>query len=235
VAIVLVSFLGGFLTFFSPCIFPTLISYFFIVLLISSYNLKNTEETKSYKILIVLALLFFGLSIIFILNTLPTPLQRFITFYHLTFSKIAGVIVIYFAITAFKTIRSSIFIVLLGTALGVAWIHCLDPVLSMIITTSNVSKNAFMGYFLLTVYALGLGVPFVLSGFALNKLVSKIDIIKNHYNLITNLSRCFLIIIGVSLIFTPWWTSISSVFVRLAPNSISNQIMRYLAEIVNKF
>jgi cytochrome c-type biogenesis protein len=52
---------------------------------------------------------------------------------------------------------------LLGLAFGFGWTPCIGPVLGAILTVSAVSSTASTGIVLLSVYALGLGLPFLLS------------------------------------------------------------------------
>lgn len=245
----LVSFIGGILTFLSPCIVPMLVIYFFSVALISLIDIKNKFiETRDF---IFGGYIFFsGLALVFILNTLPGPTQQFMMFYHLTLSKIAGGIIIYFAVALIKTIPESVSMIknnaseksdliwllavlfILGISFGVAWMHCLDPVLSMIINTSNYPENTLKGIFMLSFYSAGLSIPFLLSGLTLNKIISRANILKKYEHVIVNIGIFILVLIGISLIFTPWWTAFSKIFVGLTPDSISNQIMRIFTRLV---
>jgi cytochrome c-type biogenesis protein len=52
---------------------------------------------------------------------------------------------------------------LLGLAFGFGWTPCIGPVLGAILTVSALSATASSGIVLLSVYSLGLGVPFLIS------------------------------------------------------------------------
>src|SRR3546814_10025473 len=54
---------------------------------------------------------------------------------------------------------------LLGVAFGFGWTPCIGPVLGSILVLSATSESVGHGTVLLGVYALGLGVPFLLSAF----------------------------------------------------------------------
>lgn len=238
-----VALLGGILTFISPCATPILTTYFVLIAAIFLSGFKDSETSHKRAFLISL-LIFAGLGIIFMLNTYPLT-QRLLIFYHLSFTKIAGGIIVYFSIfllpkLSFPSSRKTIYLwtsslfLLLGISLGFAWTHCLDPVLSIIISMSNIPDTAFKGLILLFIYTFGLGVPFVLSSLLLNYIFNKISWIKNNSNIIAWLARVFLVFIGISLLFTPWWIDISRIFVGLTPNAVSTQIMRFLTEAILK-
>jgi cytochrome c-type biogenesis protein len=53
-----------------------------------------------------------------------------------------------------------------GAAFAIGWTPCLGPVLGAILTLSATSADVAQGFFLLLVYSLGLGLPFIITGFA---------------------------------------------------------------------
>lgn len=60
----------------------------------------------------------------------------------------------------------------LGMAFAASWTPCVGPVLAAILVAAGAEASALEGAGLLVVYALGLGVPFVLSAFAIERFSS---------------------------------------------------------------
>ena len=58
-----------------------------------------------------------------------------------------------------------------GAAFAVGWTPCIGPVLGTILTLSASSANVTQGAYLLLVYSLGLGVPFILTGLAVGPIM----------------------------------------------------------------
>ena len=51
-----------------------------------------------------------------------------------------------------------------GFISGLAWIPCMTPMVSVILTSISIQRDFVFGYLLLTVYAMGLGSPFIILG-----------------------------------------------------------------------
>jgi cytochrome c-type biogenesis protein len=52
----------------------------------------------------------------------------------------------------------------MGMVFSLAWTPCVGPVLGSILTLALSSQEAWQGTYLLTLYSLGLGIPFILLG-----------------------------------------------------------------------
>ncbi len=98
--------------------------------------------------------------------------------------------------------------VLTGAAFALAWTPCTGPTLGTIIGLAGTSSSAFKGAFLLAVYCLGLGIPFVVTGLAFGQVTSALTVVKRHYPLLIGLGGAVLITMGV-LIFTGEFTTLN--------------------------
>jgi cytochrome c-type biogenesis protein len=98
--------------------------------------------------------------------------------------------------------------VLTGAAFALAWTPCTGPTLGAIITATGTSGSAIHGAFLLAVYCLGLGVPFLLTGLAFGTATAAFAVIKRHYAVIIGLGGVVLIGMGV-LIWTGEFTTLN--------------------------
>jgi cytochrome c-type biogenesis protein len=106
----------------------------------------------------------------------------------------------------------------LGMAFALGWTPCIGPVLGAILAIASTQGGAFRGGGLLFIYSLGLGLPFVLIGLGVQRLVRVLDVIKRNYHWIAGVSGAIMVAIGVLLVsglwqswVTPWLNRLSSV------------------------
>jgi cytochrome c-type biogenesis protein len=62
----------------------------------------------------------------------------------------------------------------LGLAFAFGWTPCIGPVLGAILTTSAVSATVSQGIVLLSVYSLGLGIPFLVAAICMDRLLGRL-------------------------------------------------------------
>lgn len=86
---------------------------------------------------------------------------------------------------------------LTGAALAIGWTPCIGYVLGAILTMAATSQSVWSGAFLLLVYSLGLGLPFVLAALAFNWMNARLSFIKRHYRAIQVAAGVLLVIFGV--------------------------------------
>lgn len=97
---------------------------------------------------------------------------------------------------------------LTGAAFALAWTPCTGPTLGAIITATGVSSSAAHGAFLLAVYCLGLGLPFLITGLAFGKATAALAVVKRHYPIVIGAGGVVLIGMGV-MIWTGEFTQLN--------------------------
>ena len=97
----------------------------------------------------------------------------------------------------------------LGSAFAFGWTPCIGPVLAGILTIAGSQDTIGRGIFLLSVYSLGLGIPFLLTALFLDRFYRVFDFIKLHFRAIEVVSGILLIIVGV-MIMTGTLTRLNS-------------------------
>ena len=93
---------------------------------------------------------------------------------------------------------------LLGFLFGLGWTPCIGPTLGAILTLSINEATVARGAVLSGVYALGLGLPFVLAGLAYRRALGAFGFVRRHQAWVTRLGGVMLILVGVLLV-TGWW------------------------------
>ncbi len=88
---------------------------------------------------------------------------------------------------------------LAGVAFAVGWTPCIGPTLAAALTIAANGGEPALGAALLFVYALGLGLPFLLAGLFMQQATGAMSFLKRHLNVITATGAVVLIIFGVLL------------------------------------
>ena len=217
------AFLAGLLSFLSPCILPLVPGYISFITGISLEELRDEDRANSNSLLRVLlgALFFiFGFSLVFILlGASATFIGQFLQIYSVWFKSVGGIIIIIFGLhmigiinipflnfqKKFQTgqnISFNLFITpfIMGFAFAFGWTPCIGPILAAILVYASTQETVIKGMALLSVYSLGLGIPFMLTALAVNQFYQFSIKVKKYFRIIELVGGILLITIGV-LIF----------------------------------
>jgi cytochrome c-type biogenesis protein len=215
------AFLAGFLSFLSPCVLPLLPSFLSIL----AGNAKNDDalhEEKSFKMkknyIFARSIAFtFGFTVIFVVLGIVFSQAGMILGNGIQIlSTIAGIFIIILGINTIVNLISFLNIekrfhfakkpsgfvscVLFGAAFGAGWSPCVGPMLASILFmagTTSVERSAF----LLTLYSLGLALPFMFAALLFSRLEGLFQSIKKRLGTINIISGILLIIIGLYMMF----------------------------------
>ncbi|NYS25814.1 cytochrome c biogenesis protein CcdA [Rhodobacteraceae bacterium 2376] len=223
----LVALGAGVLSFLSPCVLPIVPPYLAYMGGISMQEFTTTGRTQRRAILPALFFVM-GLSTVFMLLgfTASTMGNLFLRNAEL-FGQIAGVVVIVFGLHFLGVFRipllmrearvdagdqggSALGAYVLGLAFAFGWTPCIGPVLGMILTMAAAESTVARGTVLLGVYALGLGVPFLLAAIFVQRSMSMMQKLKRHMALIEKVMGGLLLLVGIALVtgaFSAfsWW------------------------------
>lgn len=194
------AFLGGIVSFLSPCVLPLVPGYisFMSGLTLEELSAGGDDKTRmrhaGWESLCFVA----GFSVVFtLLGATATTVGRVLAEQAVLVSKIAGGIVILFGLhltgilpikwlyyqkradtAAFKAGYVGSF--LMGLAFAFGWTPCIGPILAGILAIAATRETVGQGMSLLLVYSLGLGIPFVLTGFAVTRFMRFFVRYKKH-------------------------------------------------------
>ena len=205
------AFGAGFISFLSPCVLPIIPGY---ISYITGKNLKEIDRDKR-KVLIKTILFCLGFSFVFIsLGVAASALGNVLLFFSNELRLAAGIIIIFFSLQLLGLINLNfmnqekriqtksyknnyIFPFIVGAAFAFGWTPCIGPVLGSILALSASEATLMNGVILLSMYSLGLAIPFVLSGYYMTVFLSSKKGFGKYYGIITKTGGIILLITGL--------------------------------------
>jgi cytochrome c-type biogenesis protein len=215
-----VALLAGLVSFFSPCVLPLLPGYLsYATGLGASEIAAGVDRSARGRVLLGTALFVAGFALVFVsTGAVFGGLGRVLVQHQRVVSIIAGLVsivlgLIFMGAVGFgqSTVRPgrvrAVGIAaapLLGIAFGVGWTPCIGPALSVVLSLALNEGTAGRGALLALVYALGLGIPFLVAGLAFTKMASTLDWVKRHHLLLQRAGGVLMIAVGVLLVSGGW-------------------------------
>ncbi len=204
---------AGLISFLSPCVLPLIPGY---ISYISGSSLNELIEKKNIN-LIPIILFTVGFSIVFIIfGAASTFLGQLLLQNSFELRILAGVIIIIFSLHIIgvinlkflnyekriqtntnKNIFSSI---LIGAAFGFGWTPCIGPILGSILALAATEESINKGILLLFFYSLGLAIPFILSGYLIQRFLIFSKNFKKNINLVSKIGGIILLFTGVLIL-----------------------------------
>jgi len=210
---ILVAFGAGLISFLSPCVLPLIPGY---VSYISGSSLNELIEKKNVN-LIPIILFTIGFSIVFIIfGAASTFLGQVLLQNSYELRVVAGLVIIVLSLhiigiininflnyeKRIQTNNNTNFYspILIGMAFAFGWTPCIGPILGSILVLAATEESINKGILLLTSYSLGLALPFILSGYLIQKFLIFSKNFKKNINLISKIGGVILLITGVLIL-----------------------------------
>ena len=99
-----------------------------------------------------------------------------------------------------KKSKNILFPYLIGLAFGFGWTPCIGPILGSILALASIEETLSKAIILLTFYSVGLAIPFVLSGYLIQKFLLFSKNFKKNINLISKAGGIILLITGILIL-----------------------------------
>ena len=204
---------AGLISFLSPCVLPLIPGY---ISYISGSSLNELIEKKNIN-LIPIILFTVGFSIVFIIfGAASTFLGKILLQNSFELRIVAGVIIIIFSLHIIGVINlkflnyekriqannsKNIFSpVVIGAAFGFGWTPCIGPILGSILALAATEESVNKGILLLFFYSLGLAIPFILSGYLIQRFLIFSKNFKKNINLVSKIGGVILLITGILIL-----------------------------------
>jgi cytochrome c-type biogenesis protein len=218
---ILGALVGGFVSFASPCVLPLVPGYISYIsgLSVEEIVASGRRQRVPPKILWNALGFILGFSAIFIaLGAVATTVGQVLAAYRAVLARVAGVIVILFGLHLIGWLKLGFLYrirgfqdlpirpgsvgtaFLLGAAISFGWLPCIGPVLAAILTMAAAQDTVAQGVVLLSVYSLGLGIPFFLSALAIPLFLSRFRRLNRYVRPIEAAAGLMLLLLGVLLL-----------------------------------
>ena len=106
--------------------------------------------------------------------------------------------------------------ILIGMAFAFGWTPCIGPILGSILVLASTEESINKGILLLTFYSLGLAIPFILSGYLIQRFLLFSKNFRKNINLISKIGGIILLVTGI-LILTNQWQAIGFYIIEIFP------------------
>ncbi|WP_372887557.1 cytochrome c biogenesis CcdA family protein [Shimia sp.] len=222
-----VALLAGLISFLSPCVLPIVPPY---LAYMSGVTMAELTDQAAARRRAMVAALFFvlGLSTVFLfLGFTASAFGAFFLQNQTLFAQISGVVVIVFGLHFLNVFRipfldrearidagqsggSAFGAYVLGLAFAFGWTPCIGPQLGAILSLAAGEASVTRGTVLLGIYAMGLGIPFLLAAMFLNRAMGVMNRLKRHMGLIEKTMGGLLVLVGLMLVTgafssLSWW------------------------------
>jgi len=207
------AFSAGLISFLSPCVLPLIPGY------ISFVSGQSLQELLAEKKINIYPLILFclGFSTVFIIFGATASFLGQILLQNSQILRIfAGIIIIIFSLQLIgilnfgflnfekrfeaKKTESIIFPYIIGLAFGFGWTPCIGPILGSILALAAIEETLVKAIFLLISYSLGLAIPFVLSGYLIQRFLIFSKNFKKNINIISKTGGVVLLITGILIL-----------------------------------
>ena len=209
----LVAFGAGLISFLSPCVLPLIPGY---ISYISGSSLNELIENKNVN-LIPIILFTVGFSIVFIVfGAASTFLGQVLLQNSYELRLFAGLIIIILSLHIIGVINLKFLNyekrietksnnnfyspILIGMAFAFGWTPCIGPILGSILVLAATEESINKGILLLFFYSFGLAIPFILSGYLIQKFLIFSKNFKKNINIVSKIVEIILLITGILIL-----------------------------------
>jgi cytochrome c-type biogenesis protein len=217
----LAAFGGGVVSFLSPCVLPLVPGYVSMVTGLDIATLQDDSRGNARRIIATTALFVSGFAAVFVaLGLSASAFGQLLRDHQSLLTRISGAVML--AMGLF--LLGSMFLrapwlyqekrfhpdlgkygaampLVAGAAFGFGWSPCIGPILGSILGIAATQQRVWAGATLLVAYSIGLGLPFLISGIALQRVSGAMGWVKRHFPAIVVGSSLVLGAFGLLLMF----------------------------------
>jgi cytochrome c-type biogenesis protein len=238
---VVVAFTAGLLSFLSPCVLPLIPSY---VGFITGMTVEEAEQGgagRRWNALLHGLWFVGGFTLVFVLlGAAASAVGGLLREYQIWLGRAGGVLLILFGLYLLGVLRPAFLMRewrvqlahkplgyfgsgVVGFTFGAAWTPCIGPILGGILTLAATQTGLAQGMGLLTVYALGLAVPFLVTAVALDRFLIWFQRFRPYIVWVDRVAGGMLIVLGILLI-TDSFTLLAGYLQSLTPQFLRERL-----------
>ena len=220
-----IAFTAGILSFVSPCVLPLIPSYLTYITGLSFKQLDEEHPTAKVRMTVLLHSICFiiGFSVVFVLLGAIAGIASSNFQSHLReglewVEKIGGLLIFLFGVHMTGLFHFGVLLgekrvqlhekpsgyfgtFIVGLAFAAGWTPCIGPILASILMIAATSGHVGEGVALLSVYSLGLGVPFLISGLLFHQFLVAFNKFRKYIRLVEIGTGVMLMAVGIMLMF----------------------------------
>ena len=225
----LIAFGAGLISFLSPCVLPLIPGYISYISGQSLQEILNKKEINFFPLI----LFCLGFSTVFVILGASASFLGQTLLQNSEILRIAaGIIIIIFSLQLIgiinitylnfekrfdaKESRNILFPYVIGVAFGFGWTPCIGPILGSILALASIEETLTRAVILLILYSLGLAIPFVLSGYLIQRFLLFSKNFRKNINLISKIGGIILLVTGI-LILTNQLQAIGFYIIEIFP------------------
>jgi cytochrome c-type biogenesis protein len=222
-SLVIPAFIAGLLTFLAPCTLPLVPGYLGFISGVSVQDLQKGKEIEGArkKIFMNGLLYVIGFSAVFVLLGTVFGLGGIaLAKYRLWLARVGGIAVIFFGLYMMGVLKLNMFrflnsekrlhsaltpgkplsALVFGMTFAFGWSPCVGPVLGTVLVLASTSASVLQGTFLLSIFSLGLAIPFLAIALGVGHAARYIKKISKYLGIISFVGGLFLVFLGVLLV-----------------------------------
>ena len=211
--------IAGLVSFLSPCVLPLVPPYLIYLTGATIEHVANEEtKTSSRRAVMISAFLFvLGFSTVFVLlGASASLIGSFIRVWSAQLAIVAGIVIIVMGLHFLGLTRIGLLMregrlpipkpvglwgaYVMGLAFAFGWTPCIGPILAAILSIAAAEATVAKGAGLLAVYSAGLGIPFLIAAFMVERFSSVFARMKRHLATVELAMGVLMIITGIAFL-----------------------------------
>jgi cytochrome c-type biogenesis protein len=250
-------FLAGVVSFLSPCVLPLVPPY---LAYLGGTSLERVhagealDQGASRRVLIAAVFFVLGFTTVFVtLGAAASVLGQMLLTYKDVLSQAAGVVIILFGLHFLGLLRIPFLYVekryhadmqgvsyagayVIGLAFAFGWTPCVGPILATVLAVASQENSLYRGVWLLLMYSLGLGVPFLLAAVGIRHFMGFLAKFRRHLGMMEKVMGGMLVLTGILFLtgsintFGNWLLTNVPILMQLeewfAPKGLQGEILK---------